>query len=147
MQTRVLPRLGDAARALVASHRDAGERLVLTTATNRFLTEPIAAALGFAADALIATELAEARRRLHRRQRRHPQHARGQGRRGWRHGSRPADLPASALAEATFYSDSANDLPLLCAVGRAVAVDPDPRLRTEAARRGWPCLSLARISA
>ena len=54
-------------------------------------------------------------------------------------------LPVSALSAATFYSDSANDLPLLCAVGRAVAVDPDPRLRNEAARRGWPCLSLARI--
>ena len=41
----------------------------------------------------------------------------------------------SAIAEATFYSDSANDLPLLRAVGRAVAVDPDPRLREEAVRR------------
>ena len=146
VETRVLPHLGDAARALVAGHRDAGERLVLTTATNRFLTEPIAAALGFAADALIATELAEANGVftganagiLNMREGKVARLA------AWLEACR---LPASALSEATFYSDSANDLPLLCAVGRAVAVDPDPRLRTEAARRGWPCLSLARISA
>ena len=144
VQTRVLPRLGVAARALVVSHRDAGERLVLTTATNRFLTEPIAAVLGFAADALIATELAEAdgvftganAGVLNMREGKVARLA------AWLEACR---LPVSALAEATFYSDSANDLPLLCAVGRAVAVDPDPRLRVEAARRGWPCLSLARI--
>ena len=38
------------------------------------------------------------------------------------------------------YSDSINDLPLLQAVGRAVAVDPDARLAAEAAARGWPVL-------
>ena len=41
-QTQILPRIGGAARALVAGHRDAGDRVLLTTATNRFLTEPIA---------------------------------------------------------------------------------------------------------
>ena len=59
-QTRILPRIGAAARALVAGHRDAGERVLLTTATNRFLTEPIATALQFAEADLIATELEEA---------------------------------------------------------------------------------------
>jgi phosphoserine phosphatase len=54
------------------------------------------------------------------------------------------NLPMSAIAESTFYSDSANDLPLLRLVGRAVAVDPDPRLREEAVRRAWPILDLAR---
>ena len=47
-----------------------------------------------------------------------------------------------SLADATFYSDSINDLPLLEAVGAPVAVDPDPRLQAEAARRGWPVLRL-----
>ena len=45
VETTVLPRIGDAARALVAGHRDAGDRVLLTTATNRFLTEPIAIGL------------------------------------------------------------------------------------------------------
>ena len=59
----------------------------------------------------------------------------------WRGTCRPR-----AIAESTFYSDSANDLPLLRGVGRAVAVDPDPRLRDEAARRGWPVLALSRTT-
>jgi phosphoserine phosphatase len=48
------------------------------------------------------------------------------------------------LALAFFYSDSANDLPLLTAVGRPVAVDPDPRLQAHAKAKGWPILNLAR---
>jgi phosphoserine phosphatase len=56
-------------------------------------------------------------------------------------------LPAAALAEATFYSDSANDLPLLRAVGRAVAVDPDDALRREAETQGWTVLALPRRGA
>ena len=52
-------------------------------------------------------------------------------------------VDASSLADATFYSDSMNDLPLLDAVGTPVAVDPDPRLLAEATRRGWPLLRLA----
>jgi phosphoserine phosphatase len=53
-------------------------------------------------------------------------------------------MEAEALAGAVFYSDSANDLPLLRAAGEAVAVDPDPRLRSEAERAGWRILELAR---
>ena len=53
-------------------------------------------------------------------------------------------LDASALGRATFYSDSANDLPLLRAVGHPVAVDPDPVLAQHAAAAGWPVLRLAR---
>ena len=47
-----------------------------------------------------------------------------------------------AEVESTLYSDSINDLPLLGAVRRAVAVNPDERLATEAAQRGWPVISL-----
>ena len=46
------------------------------------------------------------------------------------------------LEGASFYSDSLNDLPLLERVTRPVAVDPDPKLRAEAERRGWPVISL-----
>ena len=45
-----------------------------------------------------------------------------------------------ALAECTFYTDSFSDLPMMEAVGRPVAVHPDPRLRRAAAKRGWPIL-------
>jgi phosphoserine phosphatase len=48
----------------------------------------------------------------------------------------------AALAEATFYSDSINDLPLLEAVATPVAVDPDERLLDEAKRRGWRVVRL-----
>jgi len=136
------PRIGGAARALVARHRDAGERLVLTTATNRFLTTPIAASLGIGE--LLATELELA--------------ANGDfsGRTAGVVNMRAGKVAriatwldengiarAAALGAATFYSDSINDLPLLEAVGTAVAVDPDERLRDEATKRGWRILRIA----
>ena len=136
----IAPRLGAASFALVGRHRDAGDRLILTTATNRFLTEPIAARLGIAD--LIATDLevgaaGEFTGRL-------------AGTVNMREGKvvrLAAWLAAqgrgdSSLAAATCYSDSINDLPILCAVGHAVVVDPDARLRAEALRRRWPVISL-----
>jgi phosphoserine phosphatase len=53
-------------------------------------------------------------------------------------------LTPSLLAEATAYSDSINDLPLLQAVARPVAVDPDARLLAHAQAHGWPVIGLAR---
>ncbi|HEV7575433.1 MAG TPA: HAD-IB family hydrolase [Caldimonas sp.] len=138
--TVIAPRIGAAAHALVARHRDAGDRLVLTTATNRFLTEPIAALLGIAD--LVATEL-EIRASgaftggvagiVNMRDGKLIRLA------AWLAGE---GLVGAALDDATFYSDSINDLPLLDAVGVPIAVDPDARLRDEAARRGWRVISL-----
>jgi len=135
VRAEIEPRIGSAARALVAQHRDAGERLVLTTATNRFLAAPIAASLGI--DELIATELEIAANGDFS--------GRTAGIVNMRAGkvARIAawldaqHLPPAALDAATFYSDSVNDLPLLEAVGTPVAVDPDARLREEATKRGW----------
>ena len=135
VRAEIEPRIGSAARALVAQHRDAGERLVLTTATNRFLAAPIAASLGI--DELIATELEIAANGDFS--------GRTAGIVNMRAGkvARIAawldaqHLPPAALDAATFYSDSVNDLPLLEAVGTPVAVDPDARLRAEATKRGW----------
>jgi HAD superfamily hydrolase (TIGR01490 family) len=143
VSARVLPRIGTAARTLLATHREAGERVLLTTATNRFLTETIAVALGFAADELIATELAEAEGVftganagvLNMREGKVARLA------SWLEAK---GMATTAIAEATFYSDSANDLPLLRAVGRAVAVDPDAVLRREAETKGWRILELPR---
>jgi HAD superfamily hydrolase (TIGR01490 family) len=137
----IVPRVGAGSYALVAQRRDAGDRLVLTTATNRFLAEPIAAVLGIAD--LVATELEVAATGAFT--------GRTAGVVNMREGkvtrmrewlaAQGDDAPT--LADATFYSDSINDLPLLDAVGAPVAVDPDPRLQAEAARRGWPVLRLA----
>jgi HAD superfamily hydrolase (TIGR01490 family) len=139
----IAPRLGAAALALVERHRAAGDRLVLTTATNRFLTEPIAARLGIAD--LIATELEVVAGRFS---------GGNSGVLNMREGKLTrlnrwlADhgLGADSVADATFYSDSINDLALLCAVASPVAVDPDRRLEAEAARRSWPVLRLDRTS-
>jgi HAD superfamily hydrolase (TIGR01490 family) len=137
----IVPRIGTSSYALVAQHRDGGDRIVLTTATNRFLTEPIAAVLGISD--VVATELEVAANGAFS--------GRTAGVINMRDGkvTRLRDWlaaqgeTASGLAAATFYSDSINDLALLDAVGRPVAVDPDPRLQAEAARRGWPVLRLA----
>ena len=138
--TTIAPRIGAASFDLVARRRAGGDRLVLTTATNRFLTAPIAALLGIAD--LIATDLEVAATGEFT--------GRTTGIVNMREGKvtrltrwlRDERLAASSLATAAFYSDSINDLPLLCAVGTPVVVDPDSRLQAEAARRGWPVISL-----
>ena len=139
--SRVAPRIGAPARELVARHRAARDRVVLTTATNRFLTEPVAGILGIGAADLIATELETVGDRFTGRTTGELNMRSGKVIRlaAWLHAQ---GQDASAMAEATFYSDSANDLPLLRAVRRAVAVDPDADLRQEAERAGWPVLSL-----
>jgi HAD superfamily hydrolase (TIGR01490 family) len=135
----VAPRIPDAARALVERHRDAGDELVLTTATNRFITEPTAAHLGV--HALIATECAT------------DDEGRFTGALAGTPNMREGKLARLAewLAaqgrclddeDSIFYSDSINDLPLLERVRRAVAVDPDAQLAAQAARRGWPAITL-----
>ena len=137
----IAPRIGTAARALVQSHRVAGDELVLTTATSRFLAEPIAALLGIGQ--VIASELEVDAAGVFT--------GRNEGVLNMREGKlariaawlAARGMPIDRLGEAAFYSDSSNDLPLLAAVGRAVAVDPDDRLAATAAVRGWPTLQLA----
>jgi HAD superfamily hydrolase (TIGR01490 family) len=133
------PRLPAAALALVARYRDAGDRVVLSTATCRFLSEPSAAHLGITE--LIATECElDAQGRFSGRSRGTLNMREGKVRR--LHDWLAAQGLALADVASTLYSDSINDLPLLNAVDRAVAVDPDPRLAQEAARRGWATMSL-----
>jgi HAD superfamily hydrolase (TIGR01490 family) len=136
---RVVPRVPAAALELVARHRDAGDQLVLTTATCRYLSEPTAAHLGIAQ--LIATECeTDADGRFT---------GRSQGVLNMREGKlqRLQDWLARqqlqlADCDTTLYSDSINDLPLLGAVRHAVAVNPDPRLHAVARERGWPVITL-----
>ncbi len=137
----IAPRIPASARALVEHHRQQGDRLVLTTATNRFLTELTARDLGIGD--LIATEVEVVGGTFT---------GRTTGTLNMREGKvvrlrawlDEQGLPESILAEATFYSDSVNDLPLLLAVGHPVAVDPDPVLEARARRHGWPVLRLVR---
>ena len=135
----IVPRIPAAALELVARHRDADDLLVLTTATCRFLSEPSAQHLGIAQ--LIATECeldAEGRFTGRSRGVLNMREGKLQRLHDWLAGQR---LQLSDC-ESTLYSDSINDLPLLSAVRRAVAVNPDRRLAAEAAARGWPVLAL-----
>jgi HAD superfamily hydrolase (TIGR01490 family) len=135
----VAPRIGAAAHALVQKHADAGDLVVLTTATNAFITEQTAIHLGI--EHLIATECElDAAGNFTGRTQGTLNMREGKVERlhGWLR-SRGIDWQA---CEATFYSDSINDLPLLTAVRHAIAVGPDPALAAEAARRDWPVLRL-----
>ena len=137
----VAPRIPAAARALVDGHRDAGDRVVLSTATNRYLVELTALDLGI--DDLIATEVEVVDGAFTGRNTGVLNMREGKVER-LRQWLDVQGLPSTLLAEATFYSDSKNDLPLLQAVGRPVAVDPDAVLAAHASREGWPVLRLAR---
>lgn len=137
----VAPRVPASAHALVDEHRQQDHMLVLTTATNRVITGMTAKYLGI--DNLIATEV-ELEGGVCT--------GRTSGTLNMREGkvTRLRDwlaeqgLPATLLAQATLYSDSSNDLPLLGAVGEPVAVDPDARLLAHARAVGWKVLNLAR---
>jgi HAD superfamily hydrolase (TIGR01490 family) len=134
------PALHPAALALVQQHRDAGDLIAIVTATNDFVTRPIAALFGV--EHLIATDLArDADGRVT---------GAIQGTPAFRDGkiARVAAWLAGrgqSLADfdrCTFYSDSTNDLPLLEHVSHPVATNPVPALAAIAAQRGWPVLRL-----
>ena len=139
MRERIEPLIGAAARALVARHRAAGDLCAVVTATNRFVTAPIARA--FEITHLIATEPEIVNGRYTGRVAGVPCFREGKIERveQWLagRGQRLGSFSGSA-----FYSDSINDLPLLERVTRPVAVDPDAALAAQAARRGWPVISL-----
>ena len=139
MREQALGMITQAARDLVNRHRAAGDVCVIITATNSFVTAPIAREFGV--EHLIATE---------------PEHENGEFTGG------VADVPCfregkiirlenwlaqhgwnlDSFADTTFYSDSLNDLPLLSKVKNPVAVNPDATLRAHAEKHGWPVMSL-----
>lgn len=133
---KIEPILLPRAFTLLDEHRQRGDTLLIITATNDFVTMPIARRLGITS--LLATRAAM---------------------RGGRYTGDVAGLPCyregkvvrlqewleetgHTLDGSSFYSDSHNDLPLLETVARAVAVDPDPVLEQAARERGWPITSL-----
>jgi HAD superfamily hydrolase (TIGR01490 family) len=124
---------------LVSQHQAAGDEVVIVTATNEFVTRPIAAEFGVAE--LIAVELErDADGSLTGEIRGTPSFREGKVARvqQWL-----ADRQLQwNEVESTFYSDSMNDLPLLEKVTHPVATNPDERLRAVAAERGWRILEL-----
>ncbi len=130
------PIVAPSAPALLERHRMQGDELLIITATNRFVSEPIAQLLGV--DELLATDPEQANGRYTGAIAGVPCYREGKVRRfeQWlrERGER--------FDTVTFYSDSHNDLPLLRHVQRPIAVDPDDALRAEAGRLGWPVISL-----
>jgi HAD superfamily hydrolase (TIGR01490 family) len=141
VEEHIRPIVAPGAETLLARHRERGDELAIITATNRFITEPIAALLGVGE--LLATE---------------PERVNGRytgaitGIPCYREG-KVARLREWAAArdrdyrDTWFYSDSHNDLPLLETVEHPVAVDPDETLAAAARERGWPVVSLRDKSA
>ena len=137
VQEVVLPLISDKTRQLLQEHRDQNHLLMIITATNRFVTDPIAQELGV--DHLIATD---------------PEIVDGQytgqvaGTPCFQHGKverleKWLKETGHNLATSWFYSDSHNDIPLLERVTHPIAVDPDDTLRNHAEIKQWPIISLA----
>ena len=139
MQQKILPLITFQARELIERHMLGNNLCVIITATNRFVTGPIARALGVSH--LIATE---------------PEQMNGEftgqvsGLPCFREGKIARleswldehNLTWMSFLESWFYSDSLNDLPLLNMVTHPVAVDPDATLKAHAEENGWPIISL-----
>lgn len=139
MRDVIGPAIKPQALDLIRQHQAAGDEVLIVTATNEFVTMPIAKALGV--EQLLAVQLARDAS-------------------GWYTGEIDGVptmregkvqrmeqwLAARALGwtdvESTFYSDSMNDVPLLEKVNHPVATNPDPRLRALAQERGWRILDL-----
>ena len=138
MREKILPIVRPRGRELIARHR--ADLCAIVTATNSFVTAPIAREFGI--EHLVATE---------------PAHFDGEftgeitGTPCFREGKvkrleewlAARGLTLGSFAQSWFYSDSLNDLPLLSRVTHAVAVDPDATLRAHAGQHNWPILSLA----
>ncbi len=148
LREAIAPRIGAAARALVREHQREGALVVLTTATNRFITELTAAELGI--EHLIATECevgpdgdftGRTTGTLNMREGKVARLHHWLAQRGERggHGQRGQHL---GDFESLAYSDSMNDLALLEAADRPHVVHPDVGLAAIAAERGWPVLRL-----
>ena len=138
MAEKIAPILLPAARALLQRHRDQGHPLLIITATNRFVTGPIAEALGV--DDLLASDPEMVDGRYTGRVAGTPCFREGKVTRlhQWLRDNQ------QNLSESWFYSDSHNDLPLLELCTHPVAVDPDETLATHAEAKGWSIISLRR---
>jgi HAD superfamily hydrolase (TIGR01490 family) len=139
MRDKVTPMITKPSRELVNKHLAAGDVCVIITATNSFVTAPIAREFGI--EHLIATDPEHRDGEFTGRVAGVPSFREGKitrlenwlAERGW---------TLDSFADSTFYSDSLNDLPLLCKVKHPVAANPDATLRAHAEQHGWPIVNL-----
>jgi HAD superfamily hydrolase (TIGR01490 family) len=136
MSSKIQPLFLPAASELLERHRQAGDELLIITATNRYITGPIATHLGV--ENLLACEAEVVDGRYTGEPTGIPSYAQGKVTRlqQW------LSETNGNLQGSWFYSDSHNDLPLLRAVDHPVVVDPDDTLRAVALAEGWPTISL-----
>ena len=136
MHTTVIPMIAPKTQALLQGHRDAGDILVIVTATNDFITGPIADYL--AIPHLIATPAEIINGTYTGKLSGAPCFKAGKidKLKTW------MALEGYTIERACFYSDSHNDLPLLAWVDEPIAVDPDAILKAHAEANNWPIISL-----
>ncbi len=139
MATRIRPIIAPPALELVRRHIDEGALTAMVTATNSFVTGPIAREFGIAH--LIATVAAHENGRFSGKPRGLPAFREGKIKRveDW---LESMGLWWGSFERSFFYSDSLNDLPLLAKVSHPVAVDPDETLHRHAEKLGWRIISL-----
>ncbi len=139
MRVKVRPMMGAQAKALVAKHQAAGDVCVIVTATNSFVTAPIAREFGI--EHLIATDPESVSGEFTGRVAGVPSFREGKVVRmeSW---LAQHNWSWDSFERTWFYSDSMNDLPLMSKVSDPIAVDPDVTLRAHALQAGWPIMSL-----
>lgn len=139
MREQALGMITQSARDLVDRHRSAEDMCIIITATNSFVTAPIAREFGV--ENLIATEPEQRDGEFTGRVEGVPSFREGKVIRleNW---LAQRGLKLDSFADTTFYSDSLNDLPLLNKVNSPVAVNPDATLRAHAEKSGWPVMTL-----
>ncbi|BCB26654.1 haloacid dehalogenase [Sulfurimicrobium lacus] len=139
MQRKILPIVTAKGRELVKRHLQEADLVAIVTATNSFVTRPIAQEFGV--EHLIATEPEQVNGEFTGKVSGTPSFREGKITRldAW---LASRGVQWGDVTESHFYSDSLNDLPLLQRVSHPVAVDPDPTLKAHAERHGWPILSL-----
>jgi HAD superfamily hydrolase (TIGR01490 family) len=143
MEENILPSIRPQALALVKKHQDQGALCALVTATNEFVTAPIAKLFGF--EHLIATQLATVEAGEHT-----AFTGKARGIPNFREGKvvrteawlAQRQLTFASFEASYFYSDSANDIPLLEKVSHPVATNPDAKLKALSQANGWPILEL-----
>ena len=139
LDTRIRPMMTPQSQALVKEHLASGAVVAIVTATNSFVTGPIARAFGI--PHLVATIPAQENGAFTGKPRGTPAFKAGKIERveAW---LESLGLCWESFEKSSFYSDSHNDLPLMKRVNNPVAVDPDDTLRAHATAQGWPVISL-----
>ena len=135
----IKPMITEKARALVKRHQDEGDLIIVITATNSFITRPIAELFGI--ENLIGTDPEEKEGEFTGKVSGLPSFKEGKVTRleAWLKGK---NLSLASFEKSYFYSDSHNDLPLMQKVTHPVAVDSDDILSEYAKSKGWPQISL-----